>query len=152
MREKLQECRDVEELAYIHVQYTSALQYQCLLNEKVRPLRILTKLSTIHRTVMDILGLAVTFVEKYLQLKREVLSTRKERHVRRGSISDEEEESQIILETGITDAEFVDLVRYLDDRFLRALPFIRSGLKGTTRAAEFPSLGILASTLETGVR
>ena len=35
MREKFQECRDVEELTYTHVQYTSSLQYQCLLSEKV---------------------------------------------------------------------------------------------------------------------
>lgn len=35
MKEKLRECRDVEELTYTHVQFTSSLQYQCLLNEKV---------------------------------------------------------------------------------------------------------------------
>ena len=94
------------------------------------------------------------FVEKYLQVKGEVLSTKKERwrHMRTGSISDDEEVSEIIEPEGITEAEFVELARHLDDRFLRALPFIRSGLKGTTRAAEFPSLGILAATLEAGVR
>jgi hypothetical protein len=102
---------------------------------------------------MDILGLAVTFTEKYLQLKGEVLSTKKELgRQRTGSISEDEEESEIIIPSGITEVEFVELVRYLDDRFLRTLPFIRSGLKGTTRAAEFPSLGILASALEAGVR
>lgn len=43
-------------------------------------------------------------------------------------------------------------MRHLDDRFIRAVPFIRSGLKGCVRAAEFPSLGILAGSLEAGVR
>ena len=35
MRDKLRECRDVEDLRYTHTQYTASLQYQCLLNEKV---------------------------------------------------------------------------------------------------------------------
>jgi len=36
--------------------------------------------------------------------------------------------------------------------FLRAVPFIQSGLKASVRAAEFPSLGILAASLEAGIR
>lgn len=35
---------------------------------------------------------------------------------------------------------------------MRVVPFVRSGLKGSVRAAEFPSLGILAASLEAGVR
>src|SRR6266496_5169869 len=153
MREKLRECRDVEELTYTHVQFTSSLQYQCLLNEKVEPLSVIAKfqLSMIHNSVMDILGLGVLFAEKYLQVKGEILSTKKERkrHLRTGSVSDEEAPEISIRET-IGDDEFVEFVKYLDDRFLRAVPFIRSGLKGSARAAEFPSLGILAASLEAG--
>jgi hypothetical protein len=51
-----------------------------------------------------------------------------------------------------TEEEVVDFVRYLDDRFLRAVPFIRSGLKASVRTAEVPSLGILATSLEAGNR
>ena len=92
-------------------------------------------------------------MEKYLQVKGEVLSTKKERrrHVRTTSLSDDEEPEVVIPET-VTEEEVVEFVKYLDDRFLRAIPFIRSGLKGSARAAEFPSLGILAATLEAGVR
>jgi hypothetical protein len=107
----------------------------------------------IHDSVMDILGLAVSFAEKYLQVKGEVLATKKERkrHLRTASISDDEETEAVVQES-VTSDEFVEFVRYLDDRFLRAVPFIRSGLKGSARAAEFPSLGILAASLEAGIR
>ena len=102
---------------------------------------------------MDLLGLGVSFVEKYLQSKGEVMSTTRERrrHVRTTSLTDDEE-PEVVLQESVTEEEFVDFVKYLDDRFLRAIPFIRSGLKGSARAAEFPSLGILASGLEAGVR
>jgi hypothetical protein len=102
---------------------------------------------------MDILGLGVSFVEKYLQSKGEVMPTKKERkgHVRTTSLTDDEE-PEVVLQESVTEGEFVGFVKYLDDRFLRAIPFIRSGLKGSARAAEFPSLGILASGLEAGVR
>ena len=107
----------------------------------------------IHNSVMDILGLGVSFAEKYLQVKGEALSSKKERkrHLRTGSMSDDEEPEVVIQET-TTEDEFVQFVKYLDDRFLRAVPFIRSGLKGSARAAEFPSLGILAASLEAGIR
>jgi len=102
---------------------------------------------------MDILGLGISFVEKYIQLKGEVLPTQKtqRRHLRSGSISDDEEAETTVHESA-TEEEFADYVRYLDDRFLRAVPFIRSGLKASVRAAEFPSLGILAASLEAGIR
>ena len=92
-------------------------------------------------------------MEKYIQLKGEGLPTKKtqRRHVRSGSISDDEETESPVQESA-TDEEFVDYVRYLDDRFLRAVPFIRSGLKASVRAADFPSLGILAASLEAGIR
>jgi hypothetical protein len=107
----------------------------------------------IHDSIMDILGLGVSFAEKYLQVKREALSTKKERkrHLRTGSISDDEEPEVFTQET-TTEEEFVEFIKYLDDRFLRAVPFIRSGLKGSARAAEFPSLGIWAVSLEAGIR
>jgi len=113
----------------------------------------LIQLSTIYNSVMDILALAISFVEKYIQLKGEVLPTKKKqrRHIRTGSISDDEE-TEIPIQESATEEEFVDFVRYLDDRFLRAVPFIRSGLKASVRAADFPSLGILASSLEAGIR
>ena len=81
------------------------------------------------------------------------MSTTRERrrHVRTTSLTDDEE-PEVVLQESVTEEEFVDFVKYLDDRFLRAIPFIRSGLKGSARAAEFPSLGILASGLEAGVR
>jgi hypothetical protein len=102
---------------------------------------------------MDILGLGTSFVEKYIQLKGEVLPTKKtqRRHARTGSISDDEDAEMPVQESA-TEEEFVDFVRYLDDRFLRAVLFIRSGLKASVRAAEFPSLGILATSLEAGIR
>ena len=92
-------------------------------------------------------------MEKYLQVKGEALATKKERkrHLRTGSISDEEE-PEVVIQEMTTEDEFVEFVKHLDDRFLRAVPFIRSGLKGSARAAEFPSLGILASSLEAGIR
>lgn len=31
----MRECRDVEELGYVHTQFCASLQYQCLLSEKV---------------------------------------------------------------------------------------------------------------------
>ena len=101
---------------------------------------------------MDILTLCVIFVENYLQLKGEVLSRKRERkgHLRKESTSDEEVERDI--QETKTEHEFVEFVKHLDDRFLRAVPFIRSGLKGSVRAAEFPSLGILAGSLEAGIR
>ena len=107
----------------------------------------------IHNSVMDIVGLGVLFAEKYLQVKGEILSTKNERkrHLRTGSVSDDEEPEISIRETA-TEDEFVEFVKHLDDRFLRAVPFIRSGLKGSARAAEFPSLGILAASLEAGIR
>lgn len=37
MKEKMKECKDVEELSYVHTQFTSSLQYQCLLSDKVPP-------------------------------------------------------------------------------------------------------------------
>ena len=113
----------------------------------------LIQLSTIYNSVMDILGFGISFVEKYIQLKGEVLPTKKtqRRHVRSGSISDDEE-TETPRQESATDEEFVDYVRYLDDRFLRAVPFIRSGLKASVRAADFPSLGILAASLEAGIR
>lgn len=92
-------------------------------------------------------------MEKYIQVKGEALPTKKERkrHLRTGSISDEEE-PEVVIQDVTTEDEFVEFVKHLDDRFLRAVPFIRSGLKGSARAAEFPSLGILASSLEAGIR
>src|SRR5271167_2192487 len=104
----------------------------------------------IYSSVMDIIGLGVSFAEKYLQVKGEVLPTKKERkrHLRTGSMTDEEETE--IIQEKVTEDEFVEFVKYLDDRFLRAVPFIRSGLKGSVRAAEFSSLGILATSLEAG--
>ena len=102
---------------------------------------------------MDILGSAISFVDKYIQLKGEILPTKRtrRRHVRTGSISDDEE-TEVLIPESVTDEEFVDYVKYLDDRFLRAVPFIRSGLKASVRAAEFPSLGIFATSLEAGIR
>src|SRR5438045_3696355 len=107
----------------------------------------------IYNSVMDILGLGVSFTEKYLNAKGEVLPTKKERkrHLRTGSITDDED-TEVIVQEKVTEDEFVQFVKYLDDRFLRAVPFIRSGLKGSARAAEFPSLGILAASLEAGIR
>ena len=37
MKQKLRECRDVEELAKVHNHYTTTLVYQCLLYDKVSP-------------------------------------------------------------------------------------------------------------------
>ena len=107
----------------------------------------------IHTSVMDILGLGINFSEKYLHVNGEVLPSKKEqkRHLRTSSITDEEE-SELVVTEDLTEEGFLEFTRYLDDRFLRAVPFIRSGLKGSARAAEFPSLGILATSLEAGVR
>jgi hypothetical protein len=102
---------------------------------------------------MDILGLGVSFVEKYLQSKGEVLSTKQDRrrHTRTTSLTDDEE-PEAVVQDSVSEEQFVEFVKYLDERFLRAIPFIRSGLKGSARAAEFPSVGILSSALEAGVR
>jgi hypothetical protein len=102
--------------------------------------------------VADVLALSISFVEKYLLLKGETLSTKEQRNHKRTSSLTDDEDSEIIITDDITDEEFTEFVRYLDDRFLRAVPFIRSGLKASVRAAEFPSLGILAASLEAGVR
>jgi len=94
-------------------------------------------------------------VEKYLHLKHQTLSSKsgeRKTHRRTGSTSDTEDSSEVLINEPISEEDFLDHVKYLDDRFLRIIPFIRSGLKGIARAAEFPSLGILASTLEAGVR
>lgn len=64
----------------------------------------------------------------------------------------DDEESEVPIREELTETDFVEYVRYVDDRFLRAVPFIRSGLKGSAGAAEFPSLGILAVSLEAGLR
>ena len=37
MKIKMRECRDVEELTSTHLKYLSSLEYQTLLNAKVRP-------------------------------------------------------------------------------------------------------------------
>jgi hypothetical protein len=101
---------------------------------------------------MDILTICVEFVENYLQLRGELISPPKERkrHRRKESTSDEEVEPDIREKK--TECEFVEFAKHFDDRFLRAVPFIRSGLKASVRAAEFPSLGILAGSLEAGIR
>jgi len=129
MKEKLRECRDVEELSYTHIQYTSSLQYQCLLNEKV--LLLMFTLSTIYNSVMDILGLGTSFVEKYIQLKGEVLPTKKtqRRYVRMGSISDDEDTEMFVQESA-TEEEFVEFVGYLDDRFFKGRAFYTVRVKG----------------------
>ena len=108
----------------------------------------------IHNSVMDILELGVSFAENYLHVKGEILFTKKEhkRHLRTGSLTDDDAESEVVIQETISEDEFVAFVKYLDDRFLRTVPFIRSGLKGSARAAEFPSLGILAASLEAGIR
>jgi hypothetical protein len=167
MKEKMRECRDVDELSYVHTQFTSSLQYQCLLSDKVQTLypRYLflnaqltqPKLSTIHNSILDILTLSITFTEKYLNLKNELLSppnphSHNRRHTRTSSLTDDEENPVTSIQETVTETEFLDYVRYLDDRIIRAIPFIRSGLKGSVRAAEFGSLGILAGSLEAGVR
>ena len=96
--------------------------------------------------------MAISFAEKYLQVKHETLSTKDpKRHRRTSSLSEDETEESISIEP-ITESEFLEYVKHIDDRFLRAIPFIRSGLKASSRAAEFPTFGILASTLELGVR
>jgi hypothetical protein len=102
---------------------------------------------------MDILVLGTSFAEKYLHVTGESLSTEKDRkkHRRTDSVTDDEE-AEINVGESLTEDEFVAFVRHLDDRFLRAIPFIRSGLKGSARAAEFPSLGTLAASLEAGIR
>lgn len=107
----------------------------------------------IYNSVIDIVGLGVSFAQKYLHVKGEALPTKTERkrHLRTGSLTDDEE-TEVIVQEMVTEDEFVEFVKYLDDRFLRAVPFIRSGLKGSARAAEFPSLGILAASLEAGIR
>jgi len=104
---------------------------------------------------MDILGLAILFADKYLQVKTERLPSKKtERssHKRTGSLSDDEYLEQRPPQETLTPDTFMEFVKYVDDRFLRAVPFIRSGLKAYTRAAEFPTLGILAADLEAGIR
>lgn len=154
MKEKMRECRDVEELIYTHVQYTSSIQYQVLLNEKViRIQTVLTKLSIIYNTIMDILNMAISFSQKYLQLKQESISTKHDRksHKRTSSQSDDERSTDFPIES-ISESEFIEYVKHVDDRFLRAVPFIRSGLKASARAAEYPTLGMLAASLEVGVR
>lgn len=102
---------------------------------------------------MDILGLCASFAEKYLQITGESLPTERDRkkHLRTDSVTDDEE-TEISARESLTEDEFVAFVRHLDDRFLRVVPFIRSGLKGSARAAEFPSLGTLATSLEAGIR
>ena len=79
------------------------------------------------------------------------MTKREKGHLRKASMSDDEE-TEVALQETLTEEEFVEFVRYVDDRFLRAVPFIRSGLKGSARAAEYPSLGILAGSLEAGIR
>lgn len=142
----------------------------------------INQLSTIHNTILDILTLSTTFTQSYLNLKSEILSPSnpRKRHLRTSSLSSDEETPTVpsqeshgktnisqesrpktdiseigtkspFLET-LTEREFLDFVRHLDDRFIRAVPFIRSGLKGSVRAVEFASLGILAGSLEAGVR
>lgn len=110
----------------------------------------------IHNSIMDILGLAISLTEKYLHLKNEQLPIKKHQktHLRTRSLSEDEDTLETISQetSSVSEEEFVEFVKYLDDRFLRAVPFIRSGLKGNARAAEFPTLGILAASLEAGIR
>src|SRR5271155_220449 len=108
----------------------------------------------IYHSIQDILSLGISFTKKYLSLKNELLPTKAQTHRRTSSLpSDSESEFPTPLNsTQISSSEFLDFVKYIDDRFLRAIPFIRSGLKGSIRAAEFPSLGILAASLEAGIR
>lgn len=99
--------------------------------------------------------MSISFVDKYLHLRKQTLTSKRgerKTHRRTGSTSDTEDPSEVLIHESISEEDFLDHVKYLDDRFLRIIPFIRSGLKGNARAAEFPSLGILASTLEAGVR
>lgn len=96
---------------------------------------------------MDLLNLAITFVDKYLQAKEETLSTNREKHRRNDSVTDDEE-PEIIPNEILKEGDFLQYVRYVDDRFSRGVPFIRNGLRASARAAEFPSLGILATILE----
>jgi hypothetical protein len=103
---------------------------------------------------MDILGLAISFTEKYLQVRGERLPSKTERqkHKRMSSLSDDEFLEPPPSTESLTDEAFTEFVHYVDDRFLRAVPFIRSGLKAYPKAAEFPTLGILAANLEAGIR
>jgi hypothetical protein len=102
---------------------------------------------------MDILGMAINYAQKYLQVKQESLSSnqKSKRPKQTSGLSDDEAVS-VQSPDSLSENEFVEWVKYIDDRFLRAVPFIRSGLKATARAAEFPTLGILAASLETGGR
>jgi hypothetical protein len=112
------------------------------------------ELSVIHDSIMDILGLAVSFTEKYLQVRGDRLPSKTERqkHKRMSSLSDDEFLEPLTSTESLTEAAFTEFVKHVDDRFLRAVPFIRSGLKAYTKAAEFPTLGILAASLEAGIR
>jgi len=91
----------------------------------------LIQLSTIYNSVMDILGLGTSFVEEYIQLKGEVLPTKKtqRRHVRTGSISDDEDTEMFVQESA-TEEEFVEFVGYLDDRFFKGRAFYTVRVKG----------------------
>jgi hypothetical protein len=97
--------------------------------------------------------MAISFAQKYLQVKQETISTKQElkRHKRISSLSDDEDEQPLLVEP-ITESEFVEYVRHIDDRFLRAVSFIAASLKTSPRVAEFPTLGMLASSLEAVVR
>jgi len=104
---------------------------------------------------MDILDLAISFADKYLQVKGERFpskGTERSKHKRTSSLSDDEYLEQPPPQDTLTPDAYVEFVKYVDDRFLRAVPFIRSGLKAYTKAAEFPTLGILAANLEAGIR
>ena len=108
----------------------------------------------IYDSAKDILQLGVSFADKYLQFTGELLRAPKDQKKRLSieSQSDGDGSETVIPEASTRGDTFLRFVKYVDDRFLRAIPFIRSGLKGSARAAEFPSLAILASRLESGIR
>jgi Gamma tubulin complex component C-terminal len=152
MKDKMRESRDLEELSSTHLQYTTSLLHQCLLTENVFPSRTnLIQLSTIRNTITDILTISSTFVQNYLSYSNESLSAPAPvpRH-RRTSSADSHPPAAP--SEALSQADFTAHVKHVDDRFLRAIPFIRSGIKASFNAADFPSLGILAAQLEAGVR
>jgi hypothetical protein len=95
---------------------------------------------------MDILNISISFVQRYLQVNNESISTPSPptKQHRKSDVNDAPAPSI----PDIAKAEFEQHVKYVNDRFLRAIAFVSSGLKASARAAEFPALGILASNLE----
>ena len=154
MASAMQKAEDIDQMADIHVRYVARLQERALLSADLRP---------IHRAVVEVLDLCVSFARTVGQLDADKKGVRTEVKSRKsnaalvsqGQESDGEEETG---EEGRGDDDRAtrrakesspeDALRMVDKEFARLLPFITAGLRSVGRVGAEPMWEQLAERLE----